>query len=239
MIHLKEAHIGYSQALISVEDLMLERGQLYILAGKNGAGKSTLLRTLTGQLPALRGEILLDGKPLGHFNEQSISRQIAFVGSTFPSVDFLRTEEYIALGRTPYTNAFGRLHPKDTEALERAIRVLNIAHLRNKFTSQLSDGERQMAAIARAVTQETDAILLDEPTAFLDYTNKTRILHLLKKIAEEQHKCIILSSHDIDISLTAQCPFLVVENATCRLLHLPPPIDKQTVIRSAFPEAEA
>ncbi len=234
MIRFQNAHIGYREVLLNIADLQLGRGQLYILAGRNGSGKSTLLKTIIGQQSLLTGELLINDLPVKTLNERQVAHELSFVRSTFPNVDFLKVEDYVALGRTPHTNALGRLHPNDYAQVDQAFAALEIEHLRNKFTTDLSDGERQLVAIARAVAQETGIILLDEPTAFLDYTNKSRVLELLKKICSEQNKCIVLSSHDIELSVESSSPFLVIDPNEKNLVLLPPPVRKEEVIARAF-----
>lgn len=234
MIQFTGARIGYNQSLLEIADLQLQKGTLYILVGKNGAGKSTLLKSMIGQERLLSGSIKMDGHEISVLNEHQMAEKIAFVRSTFPPTDFMRAYDYVALGRTPHTNAFGRLNVTDRECIDRAFELLEITHLKNSFTTSLSDGERQMVAIARAVAQDTACILLDEPTAFLDYTNKVRILQFLKRIAQEEGKCIVLSSHDIELSIEAACPFLLVNVHEKSLNLLPVPVQKEAVIQGAF-----
>lgn len=210
MIQFEKAHIGYADVIVTVSSLELQSGKLYILVGKNGAGKSTLLKTITKQVPLLNGTIELNGISIDQLKASDIGKHMAFVRSTFPEIDYIKVQEFIALGRSPHTDAFGRLKAKDLESVEKAISALEIDHLRNKFTRELSDGERQMVGIARALSQETPIILLDEPTAFLDYGNKLNVLNRLKEIAQTMNKCILLSSHDIDLSTEANCPFVVL-----------------------------
>jgi iron complex transport system ATP-binding protein len=156
------------------------------------------------------------------------------VSTTFPQVDYLRVTEFIGMGRTPHTNALGRFAENDHAIVKEALKKLNISELQNKFTSELSDGERQLCAIAKAIAQETNIIILDEPTAFLDYSNKIKVLNILKQIALEMNKCIILSSHDIDLSINANCPFLVLNKTTTKMEFLHPPIEKEKIILLAF-----
>lgn len=232
MIEFKQVHIGYTVSLISIEDLHLHMGELYLLIGKNGVGKSTLLKSITGQLHPLKGSINIDGTPLRSMNDRAIAEKIAFVRSTFPSTLFLRVEDYIALGRTPHTNALGRLNTVDFLAIDRSIDTLGLRHLVGKFTSELSDGERQMVAIARAIAQETPIIILDEPTAFLDYTNKKQVVDHLKTIAQSMEKCILLSTHDVHIAVDSKSPFLAIVNQQIKLYA--PPVVKETLIKEVY-----
>lgn len=234
MIHFKDVHIGHQNPLFHVEEMELRRGQLYILVGRNGAGKSTLMNTLIGQQAILSGELLLDGVKVNQLDSSALSQKVAFVRAQFPQVDYLEVSQCIALGRTPYTNALGRLSKQDNEQVDKAIAALEIERLRGKFTNNLSDGERQLVAIARALAQDTPIILLDEPTAFLDYPNKQTVLQFLQKISQDQDKCILLSSHDIDLSIDAQCPFLVIPSTSKEAILLSAPIDKIELLNIAF-----
>ena len=234
MIRFENVHIGYSEMLISMDPLELKNGELYILVGKNGVGKSTLLKTLSKQLKPLKGEIYLNEIALSSISQTGIVSYLSLVNPTFPRIDFMRVWDYVCLGRTPYTNALGRLTKKDRSIALDALKMLEIECLSDKFTRELSDGECQLVAIARSLTQETNIILLDEPTAFLDYSNKVRVLELLKKIAHETEKCIILSSHDIELAINIDSPFLVIDTNKHKLTLLSPPIVKKDIIKLAF-----
>lgn len=212
MISIRNLHIGYSSPLLHINEIDLNLGELYILMGKNGSGKSTFIKTLTKQIALLSGTIQLGKKSIENYSTNELPQLISFVGTRFSEVDYLLVEDYISLGRNPYTNNFGKLKDKDKSAIEAAIEVMEIKHLLNRFTSDLSDGERQMISIAKSLAQDTKIIVLDEPTAFLDYTNKTRLLEKLKSISQKLNKCIILSSHDVDLSLSIDSEYLIVNN---------------------------
>lgn len=233
MITTEQLHIGYSKSILTVEDLNLSSG-LYILAGKNGSGKSTLLRTLSGQLSPVRGSVEIEGTDLTNINKADLPKKIAFVGSHFPIVDFLKVEDFIALGRSPFTNFFGRKTDNDNSIIKRSIETLKIEHLAGRFTSELSDGEKQLVSIAKALVQETKIIALDEPTAFLDYSNKKLVLDQLIEISESMNKCIIMSSHDIDLCLEAKRPFLVVHDKENVVKTVDADISKSELLALAF-----
>jgi iron complex transport system ATP-binding protein len=234
MIHFEGAHIGHTHTLFHIPEVKLEVGEVYILVGRNGAGKSTLLNAIVGQQALQSGRIHIDGQAIHSLRPEALSRKIAFVRAQFPQVEYLEVSQYIALGRTPYTNALGRLSGDDLHQVDAAIAALEIERLRGKYTAVLSDGERQLVAIARAVAQNTPVILLDEPTAFLDYPNKQAVLSLLQKIAREQQKCILLSSHDIDLSIEAHCPFFVIPTQGGEATLIPAPVSKETLLALAF-----
>ena len=234
MIKLKNLNIGYNSDLLTIEEINLEQGQVYILLGKNGSGKSTFLKTLSAQIPVRSGECQLDGKEISQITHRDLPKLVSFVSSRLEDTDFLTAFDYIGLGRSPYTNGFGRLHPLDLVKIYNAIDLLGIDHLKDRFIGQLSDGERQLVAIAKSIAQETDILLLDEPTAFLDYTNKMMIIERLKTIAQELNKCIILSSHDLDLSIDSDCPFLVVNQHTNTIDLLSAETQKDQLIQKAY-----
>lgn len=179
----------------------LYRGELTSLLGANGAGKSTLLRTLSAAQPALNGNLQLLDKPLHRYSEKERSRTIGVVLTDKTQAGGLTVHELVALGRQPHTGFFGRLHARDHALIEEAMEAVGISHKAQSYTAELSDGERQKAMIAKALVQECPLIVLDEPTAFLDVVSRIEIMTLLHRLAVEQDKAILLSTHDIEQAL--------------------------------------
>ena len=179
----------------------LHPGQLTCLLGANGAGKSTLLRTLAATQPVLSGELTLMGKQLSDYSERERSRIIGVVLTDKMQAGGLSVYELVSLGRQPHTGFFGRLHTTDHRLIEQALEATGIAHKAHCYTAELSDGERQKALIAKALVQECPLILLDEPTAFLDVVSRIDIMRLLHRLATEERKAILLSTHDIEQAL--------------------------------------
>ncbi len=235
MIKLVNAHIGYDSTLLKTSFLEFKLGNVYVLVGKNGSGKSTLLKSLSGQLPLKSGEININHQQLIEISKKELPSLLSFVPVQFPQMDYVQTQEYIAAGRSPYTNIFGKLSDLDKSSVASALKTLKIEHLKKRFTSELSDGEKQLVAIAKVIAQEAPYILLDEPTAFLDYPNKNKVLELLTSIARDMNKCIILSAHDLDLCLDHYQHFLVVrkKNQSLTLLENP---SKEELIEKAFDE---
>lgn len=178
----------------------LHRGELVSLLGPNGAGKSTLLRTLSGFQDPVSGDIKLFGLSLTEYSSRELSHLISVVLTEKPLLQDMDVETLVGLGRTPYTGFWGRLHRNDHEIIENALSLTGLTPLRHRAVSTLSDGERQKAMIAKAFAQHTPVIILDEPTAFLDYPSKVEIMLLLREMAHSQHKTIFLSTHDLDIA---------------------------------------
>ena len=203
VIRLSHLSVGYSPSLPVVSDInaVVRSGQLTCLTGENGIGKSPLLKTLTGFLPKLGGELLLDDREVGTFSQRELARQVSIVLTQKPDVQNLTVEEVIGLGRSPYTGFFGRFHDADRTVIADALASVGIEPLRHRMIQTLSDGERQKVMIAKALAQQTPAILLDEPTAFLDFPSKAETFRLLQRMAHDRDKLILLSTHDLELAV--------------------------------------
>lgn len=182
-------------------DLQLYPGQLTSLLGLNGAGKSTLLRTICGFQSAISGEIRLQGNLLSKYSAKDISRIIGVVLTEKTNAGGITVYELVSLGRHPYTGFFGQLSEQDKQIVEESIDAVGIGHKTDNYVSELSDGERQKAMIAKALAQQCPIIVLDEPTAFLDVTSRIETMVLLHRLATEQNKAILLSTHDLDLAI--------------------------------------
>ena len=203
IISLSQLSVGYSLSHPVISDINLElrSGQLACLIGENGIGKSTLLKTLTGFLPKLKGSLLLGNRDIESFSQRELARQVSIVLTQKPDVQNLTIEEIIGLGRSPYTGFFGRLRAEDRKVVDDAIATMGIEKLRERMIHTLSDGERQKVMIAKALAQETPIILLDEPTAFLDFPSKAETFQSLQRMAHERDKLILLSTHDLELAV--------------------------------------
>ncbi|MFT4073165.1 MAG: ABC transporter ATP-binding protein [Dysgonamonadaceae bacterium] len=176
-------------------------GELTCLLGANGIGKSTLLRTLSAFQPRLCGEIYIHGKELASYSEKELSRLISVVLTDKTAVRNMTAYELISIGRSPYTGFWGNLSREDKKMVEDAIRLVHIEDLVHRMVETLSDGERQKVMIAKALAQQTPIILLDEPTAFLDFPSKVEMMQLLHRLSRETNKTIFLSTHDLELAL--------------------------------------
>jgi iron complex transport system ATP-binding protein len=175
--------------------------ELVALLGANGIGKSTLLRSLVKLQDPVRGEISLFDQDIRSLTRTQMARKVGFVSTEVIQVNNLSVFDLVALGRYPHTSWTGRLTGHDRDKVEEAISMVGIASKRNRYINRLSDGERQRVMIARTLAQDTELIVLDEPTAFLDLPNKYEIVHLLHKLANERGKTIIFSTHDLNIAI--------------------------------------
>ena len=177
------------------------KGEMVTLIGGNGVGKSTLLKTIAGFQPPLSGQLLIHQKAIYQYRPVELSRQMSFVSTENVKLSNLTVEELVGLGRYPYTNWFGMLEEEDHCIIKEAIRKVGLSGYENRMLNFISDGERQRAMIARALAQDTNIIVLDEPTAFLDIANKYEIMQILHQLVNQEGKCVILSSHDFHTAL--------------------------------------
>ncbi|MEP1035192.1 ABC transporter ATP-binding protein [Ekhidna sp.] len=204
LLEIDDLAIGYGgdKILSKNINLSIESGQLVGLVGQNGVGKSTFIRTICGLQARISGEILLLGKEIDSQNPKSIATQISVVLTGRPDSLNLSVIELIALGRHPYSGWFGKLKKEDKEKIDQAITQMEINYLAKKRLFELSDGQLQKVMIARALAQDTDLIILDEPTSHLDLKNKIEVLDLLRKIAT-RGKGVLISTHEIQLSSKA------------------------------------
>ena len=204
MYAIDRLQIGYGKNVLStLEQVVVEPGEFICLLGRNGQGKSTLLRTLAGFMPPFDGEVRLDGRPVRQWRAAERARKVAVVLTDRPQVGALRVHELVEMGRQPYTDWTGALSDEDRETCAFAMKQVDGGHLRDRYVDSLSDGERQRVMIARALAQRPQVMLLDEITAFLDLPSRVTITATLRRIARETGVSIILSSHDLELSLNA------------------------------------
>ena len=202
-IELHDLAVGYGRrALLEGVMAALGGGRLVALLGRNGTGKSTLLRAVAGLDAPLAGEIRLCGRSVRTAPARELARRVSFVTTEKVRIADLAARDVVGLGRAPYTDWLGRLGEEDRAAVERALRLVGMDALADKPMNRLSDGEAQRVMIARALAQDTPVILLDEPTAFLDMPNRYELCTLLGRLAHDEGKCILFSTHELDIALT-------------------------------------
>ncbi|MAE86876.1 MAG: ATP-binding protein [Flammeovirgaceae bacterium] len=204
VLEVKNLCIGYEnkgQTKVIQKDinLSLERGQIISLMGQNGVGKTTFIKTISGLLDQLSGEIVYNGKSITRLSKLELARQLSVVLTEKPYSQNLSVLELIAIGRHPYSGWMGTLSEHDKKIIDWAISETHINYLANRKIYELSDGQLQKVMIARALAQETDIILLDEPAAHLDLYNKIEVMVLLRDIARKG-KAILISTHDMQVS---------------------------------------
>lgn len=216
-------------------NIELQKGELVGLVGANGIGKSTLLRTLTGVQNPLCGEVFINTKNITTFQPEELAKSLSLVLTEQVASKNLSVFELVALGRQPYTNWVGNLSDNDISIVNTALEQANISGLKHKKCFELSDGQLQKVMIARALAQDTDLIILDEPTTHLDMYHKAYILKLLQKLAKETNKTILFSSHEIDLAIQL-CDKMIVMTKDNVVSDSPCNLISKGVFQSLFPK---
>lgn len=211
--------IGYTSkkeknSIASNINLSLEKGKLIALIGANGIGKSTLLRTITGIQKPLSGTVFLNKKNIHELDSLTLAQNLSVVLTEKLPPSNLTVWELVALGRQPYTNWIGTLTENDIAKINEAIALTQIEHLASKKHYEISDGQLQIVLISRALAQDTPLIILDEPTTHLDLLHKVALLKLLKKLTQETEKCILFSTHDIDMAIQISDDMIIMTPET-------------------------
>ncbi|NEW83160.1 MAG: ABC transporter ATP-binding protein [Mariniphaga sp.] len=220
IIALNNATIGYKAKTHSVNvvksgiSVHALKGELVALIGGNGVGKSTLLRTIAGFQPSMGGDVLIRGKQVNAYREKELALIMSFVSTEIIRVPNLSVFDLVSLGRYPHTNWFGKLLDEDRDIVAEAINSVGLKGYENRMVNCISDGERQKAMIARTLAQNTDVIVLDEPTAFLDLSNKYEIVHILHELANEKGKTILFSTHDLTTAIAESDRMWVMLNGS-------------------------
>ena len=213
MIRLSNITLSYgSNVLLSNASAEVFGGELIALLGRNGTGKSTLLRAVAGLGKVQGGDIFLGEKELGTLKHSLLAQTVSFVTTERIRVPNLYCRDVVALGRAPYTNWIGQVQQKDKEMVARALALVNMTDYALRTMDSMSDGECQRIMIARALAQDTPIILLDEPTAFLDLPNRYELCLLLRDLAVSENKCILFSTHDLDIALSLCHTIMLIDN---------------------------
>lgn len=201
MIKLNDISIAFgSRTLLRHVSASFPRGRLTALIGRNGSGKSTLLRAISGLSRNYSGEILLDGQNIRALDVAEMARRLALVTTGRTRVPNLRCEDVVAIGRAPYTNWIGRMQATDREIVMRSLQSVGMESYAGRTIDTLSDGENQRVMIARALAQDTPVIVLDEPTSFLDLPGRYELCDLLERIAHEEGKTVVFSTHELDLA---------------------------------------
>jgi iron complex transport system ATP-binding protein len=213
--------IGYRGKVVGEElDGCIRSGELTCLIGSNGLGKSTLLRTLAAFQPPLAGQVEWhDGgtwRSLQAMSKAQLATLVSVVLTERPEVQHMTVAEVVGLGRMPYTGFFGTLTAADRQVVAEALALVGIAPYAPRMIDALSDGERQKVMIAKALAQQTPVVLLDEPTAFLDYPSKVEMMKLLRRLTAETGKAILLSTHDLPLALQLADRLLTIGTACAR-----------------------
>jgi iron complex transport system ATP-binding protein len=229
ILHTENLSIGYktkseTNTIIQNCDIQLQKGKLVALVGANGIGKSTLLKTITGIIPTIEGTVFLNNKKIQSYVPKDLAQELSIVLTESLPPSNLTVYEIVALGRQPYTNWLGKLSEEDKLKVNEAITLTGIEHFKHKKYYEISDGQLQKTLIARALSQDTSLIILDEPTTHLDLVHKVSLIKLLQKLTHETGKTILYSTHDIDLAIQLSDEMIVltknklVQDQPCNLI---------------------
>lgn len=229
ILHTYNLSIGYTvkhEKTTIAENLNLNfsEGKLITLIGANGIGKSTLLRTLTGIQKPLNGDVFLNERKLNSYSPLELAQNLSIVLTEQLPPSNLTVYELVALGRQPYTNWIGTLTDDDKQVIHQAMELTQVHSFASKKHYEISDGQLQKVLIARALAQNTPLIILDEPTTHLDLVHKVKLFKLLKKLSHETQKCILFSTHDVDLAIQLSDEMIVmtsekvVQDEPCNLI---------------------
>lgn len=193
--------VGYNKrALISGIELELRRGQIMTLIGPNGAGKSTILKSLIRQLPLIGGTVYLGGEDMAALSERDAARRLSVLMTAHVRPELMTCFDVAATGRYPYTGRLGVLTREDRDKTARSLELVHAADLADRDFSRISDGQRQRVLLARALNQEPEVLVLDEPTSFLDIRHKLELLAILKDMVRERELAVVMSLHELDLA---------------------------------------
>lgn len=206
------ATIGY-QGVPVVRDVNLEltENEIFCLLGPNGVGKSTLFKTLLGLLKPISGKVLLNGKDIRHWNSRDFAREIAYVPQSHTTPFPFKVMDVVLMGRTAHISMFGTPGKKDRFIAEECLETLKITHLKDKFFTQLSGGERQLVIIARALAQQPSFLIMDEPTSNLDFGNQIKVIKQVTELKKD-NLGILMATHSPDHAFMCNGKAIILHN---------------------------
>ncbi len=199
ILQLKNVSIGFNQILYANINAELKEGAFVCLLGINGIGKSCLLKTMAGLQEVKSGEVYIEHKALKSMDSFDLAKKIGIVLTEKLQIDYLTVFELVSFGRAPYTGRRGDLSKDDKKLVQKVLEDVGISEIGKKYFSELSDGQKQKALIARALAQTPELLILDEPTTYLDIPSKIELIALLKKLTQEKKITVLLSTHDLDL----------------------------------------
>lgn len=231
----EQMSVGYQgKSLIRDIEIGIHKGEILTLIGPNGAGKSTILKSIAKQLKIINGVVYLDKKELNHMSGSELSQRMAVVFTEKMKTELMTCEDVVATGRYPYTGHFGILSKEDYAAIEEAMELVHVTEIRNQDFTRISDGQRQRVMLARAICQEPEIIILDEPTSFLDVKYKLEFLSVLQELRIRKGLTVIMSIHELELAERVSDKILCVNGSCVERFGKPEEIFLSGYIKSLF-----
>lgn len=227
--------VGYDGVPL-IRDISIEirQGEIVTLVGPNGSGKSTILKSITRQLRTLSGRVLVAGEELTHMGRRALATRMAVALTDRARPELTTCRDVVAVGRYPYTGRLGVLTPRDEAKVDEAMAAVRVAELAERDFNAISDGQRQRVLLARAICQEPEIIVLDEPTSFLDVRHKLELLGILRRMAVDQGIAVVLSLHEIDLAQKISDRVICVKGETLFGAGTPEEVFREDVVRRLF-----
>lgn len=235
IIRVDHVNVGYDKKTV-VEEVHFKglRGQMICLLGPNGAGKSTILRTISGLLEPVDGAVYIDGENIAMMKKDILAKKLAVVLTEQVTPQMTTVYEIAAMGRNPYTNFWGKLSRDDRLIIDHALETVGAYKLKDRYYAELSDGEKQKVMIARALVQQPELIVLDEPTSHLDIRHKIEIIHILNKLCRTMGITVILSLHDIDLAIKGCQTLILVKDGKILTQGAPEDVIRNETVQTLY-----
>ncbi len=231
----EQMSVGYQgKPLIKDIEIRLRRGEILTLIGPNGAGKSTILKSIARQLQMIGGAVYLDQKELAEMSGAELSKRMSVVFTEKLKTELMTCEDVAATGRYPYTGRFGILSKEDRDAVREAMELVHIMEIRDQDFRRISDGQRQRVMLARAICQEPEIVILDEPTSYLDVKYKLEFLSILQKLRSQKGLTVIMSLHELELAERISDRILCVKGEYVERFGTPEEVFCRGYIQSLF-----
>lgn len=234
-LRLAHLNVGYNkQAVVSDINIDIKKGEIIAMIGPNGAGKSTILKSIARDLEIISGDVILDGKNLKEYSFKELSQKMAVILTDRIKVELMTCRDIVATGRYPYTGRLGILSEEDEQKVTDALETVHAGEIAYKDFNEISDGQKQRILLARAICQEPELILLDEPTSFLDVKHKLELLSILTKMARRKNITVITSLHEIDLAEKVADRIVTVKGNDVFRFGTPKEVFEEETIRNLY-----
>lgn len=234
-LYTEHMTVGYQgRPLIRNIELKVKKGEILTLIGPNGAGKSTILKSLTRQLSLLGGAVYIEKRPMNKMTDKEVARKQSMVMTERTRPELMTCEDVVSMGRYPYTGSLGILSKEDKKKVWEAMELVHATDLARQDFLKISDGQRQRILLARAICQEPELIVLDEPTSFLDIRHKLELLTILKQMVKEKQIAVIMSLHELDLAQKISDIVVCVQGNTIAKYGTPEEIFQSSYIRELY-----